>query len=157
MQPWSSTLLPESVWKDTLNQDGSVRGDVHVAELNRLNTRTGWPDRMPLTVRPLRPSRRQLANLTAFEKKTGWRYSIAASNVRHLWGIAGSHQAQFLDVLHRSHATVEDGVRANKALGLNNLRSQSWDVNRGWMLAANRAADLDAWMSKGRRLVSPAL
>ncbi|GAA1184503.1 hypothetical protein GCM10009664_58030 [Kitasatospora gansuensis] len=138
-------LLPESVWEDTLNQDGTVNGDAHVAELTGLNTRTGWPDRMRLTVRRSRPSRRQLANLTAFEKKTGWRYSIAASNIRHLWGIAGSHQPQFLDVLHRSHTTVEDRVRANKALGLHNLPSQSWEVNRGWVLAANLAADLDAW------------
>jgi hypothetical protein len=48
-------------------------------------------------------------------------------------------------VLHRSHATVEDRVRTNKAMGLRNLPSKSWTVNRGWVLAANLAADLDAW------------
>ncbi|MFC9331763.1 hypothetical protein [Kitasatospora sp. NPDC057015] len=36
-------------------------------------------------------------------------------------------------------------MRANKALGLHNLPSQSWEVNRGWVLAANLAADLDAY------------
>jgi Transposase DDE domain group 1 len=51
-----------------------------------------------------------------------------------------------LDVLHRSHAGVDDRVRTNKAMGLDNLPSQSWEVNRGWMLAANIAADLDAWL-----------
>jgi hypothetical protein len=41
---------------------------------------------------------------------------------------------------------VEDRVRTNKAMGLHNLPSKSWDVNCGWMLAANLAADLDAWV-----------
>ncbi|WP_406450335.1 transposase [Streptomyces sp. NBC_01622] len=31
-------------------------------------------------------------------------------------------------------------------MGLDNLPSASWEVNRGWMLAANIAADLDAWL-----------
>jgi hypothetical protein len=49
-------------------------------------------------------------------------------------------------VLHRSHAGVEDRVRTNKAMGLDNLPSASWEVNCGWMLAANLASDLDAWL-----------
>ncbi|MDH6580872.1 hypothetical protein P3T29_006566 [Kitasatospora sp. MAP5-34] len=137
--------LPQSVWEDTLHQDGTVTADAHVAELTGLNTRGGWPEGMRLTVRRTRPSARQRAKLTDFEKKTGWRYAVTASNIRHMWGICGSHHNQFLDVLHRSHATVEDRVRTDKAMGLRNLPSQSWEVNRGWMLAANLANDLDAW------------
>ncbi len=38
----------------------------------------------------------------------------------------GSHHAQFIDVLHRQHAVVEDGVRAGKAMGLRNLPSKTW-------------------------------
>jgi hypothetical protein len=91
-------------------------------------------------------TRRHLKKLTAFEKQTGWRYCITATNIRHMWGIAGSGHAQFLEVLHRSHAGVEDRVRTDKAMGLGNLPSASWEVNRGWMLAANLAADLDAWL-----------
>lgn len=65
---------------------------------------------------------------------------------RHRCGrVAGSHHPQWIDVLHRSHATVEDRVRTNKAMGLRNLPSQSWTVNRGWALAANIAADITAW------------
>jgi hypothetical protein len=63
-----------------------------------------------------------------------------------MWGIAGSGHAQFLDVLHRSHAGVEDRVRTNKAMGLDNLPSATWEVNCGWVLAANLASDLDAWV-----------
>ncbi|MDM4723538.1 hypothetical protein QTQ03_29645 [Micromonospora sp. WMMA1363] len=38
--------------------------------------------------------------------------------------MAGSHQPQWLDVLHRSHAGVEDQVRTNKAMGLRNRECQ---------------------------------
>ena len=57
----------------------------------------------------------------------------------------GSHHPQFIDVLHREHAVVEDRVRTNKAMGLRNLPSKTWQVNCGWVLAANLAADLSAW------------
>jgi hypothetical protein len=70
---------------------------------------------------------------------------IVATNIGRIHGVPGSHHPQFLDVLHRSHATVEDRVRTNKAMGLTNLPSQSWTVNQGWVLAANIAADLAAW------------
>src|SRR5882757_10069158 len=79
------------------------------------------------------------------ERATGWRYAIVATNITRMRGIPGSHHPQWLDALHRSHATVEDRVRTNKAMGLRNLPSKAWTVNRGWVLAANLAADLDAW------------
>lgn len=63
-----------------------------------------------------------------------------------MWGIGGSHQPQWLDALHRQHAVVEDWVRGDKAMGLSNLPSASWEVNRSWVLAANIAHDLDAWL-----------
>lgn len=62
----------------------------------------------------------------------------------HMWRILVA--VMFLDVLHRSHAGVEDRVRTNKAMGLHNLPSKSWEINRGWMLSANLAAGLDAWV-----------
>jgi Transposase DDE domain group 1 len=49
-------------------------------------------------------------------------------------------------VLHRQHAVVETGgVETAKAMGLRNLPSKTWQVNAGWVLAANLAADLTAW------------
>jgi hypothetical protein len=47
----------------------------------------------------------------------------AASGVS---GVPGSHHAQFIDVLHRQHAVVEDGVRAAKSTGPRNLPSKTW-------------------------------
>ena len=48
---------------------------------------------------------------------------------------------EFIDALHREHATV----RTAKAMGLRNLPSKTWQVNTGWVIAANIAADLAAW------------
>ncbi|GAA2017544.1 IS1380-like element ISMsm3 family transposase [Nocardiopsis rhodophaea] len=138
--------LPETAWETSLHQDGSIQEGYFVAELTGVNIRQGWPRAMRLIVRRVRPTRRHLKNLTGFEKKTGWRYCITATNIGRMRAIAGSGHPQFLDVLHRSHAGVEDRVRTNKAMGLGNLPSASWEVNRGWMLAANLAADLDAWL-----------
>jgi Transposase DDE domain group 1 len=138
-------LLPEDDWADSLHQDGTVQAEYGIAELTGLNTRTGWPAQMRLLVRRTRPSRRHLKMLTDFERATGWRYQIIATNINRMWGIAGSHQPQWLDVLHRAHAGVEDRVRTNKAMGLRNLPSKSWTTNQGWILTANLAADIDAW------------
>ena len=98
-------------------------------------------------VRRTKPSRRQQKNLTAFEKATGWRYSFSCTNIpaTGIDGVPGSHHPQFIDVTHREHAVVEDGVRAGKAMGLRNLPSKSRTVNCGWVLASNIAADLAAW------------
>jgi len=50
-------------------------------------------------------------------------------------------------VLHREHAIVEDQVRVNTAMGLQNLPSKTWIVNCGWVVAASIAADLAAYQA----------
>ncbi|GAA3442057.1 IS1380 family transposase [Planomonospora venezuelensis] len=142
----ATAKLPESAWQAAVRQDGQVHPEAGVAELTHLDPRAAaWTVR--LLVRRVRPSRRDAAKLTALEKQTGWKYAITATNLgpRGMRGIAGSHQVAFIDALHRDHAEVEDRVRTNKAMGLRNLPSATWNVNVGWVLAANLAADLDAW------------
>src|SRR6266566_5198717 len=81
-------------------------------------------------------------------KMTGWKYSITCTNIpgTGIGGVPGSHHPQHIDVVHREHAVVETGgVRTAKAMGLRNLPSKSWQVNKGWVIAANIAADLTAW------------
>ena len=143
-------LLPATAWQAAVDQDGAVQDDKHVAEVSHLLSRAGrWPAGLRWIVRRTRPSRRQARNLTAYERATGWRYSIIVTNIpaaRGIPGVPGSHHAQFIDVLHRQHAVVEDGVRTAKSMGLRNLPSKTWLVNCGWVLAANIAADLAAWI-----------
>jgi hypothetical protein len=141
-------LLPATAWQAAVDQDGVVQEDKHVAEITRLLSRAaGWPAGLRWIVRRTRPSRRQAKNLTAFERATGWRYSIICTNIpgTGITGVPGTHHPQFTGVLHRQHAVVEDGVRTAKSMGLRNLPSKTWQVNCGWVLAANIAADLAAW------------
>jgi len=141
--------VPASAWKPGARQDGTAENDKDTAEVTGLMTRAGnWPAGLRWIARRVKPSRRHLRNLTDYERKTGWKYSITCTNVPDtgIGGVPGSHHAQFIDVLHRDHATVETaGVRTAKAMGLRNLPSKTWQVNAGWVIAANIAADLAAW------------
>ena len=141
--------VPEPAWKPGITQDGDIEDDKEVTGITHLLARAGnWPDGLRWVARRVKPSRRHLKNLTAYEKKTGWKYSITCTNIPDsgIQGVAGSHHPQYIDVVHRDHATVEtDGVRTAKAMGLRNLPSKTWQVNKGWVLAANIAADLTAW------------
>ena len=142
-------LVPAGAWKPGTAQDGSAEEDKDVAEITHLMSRAGnWPGGLRWIVRRVRPSRRQMRNLTAWEKETGWRYSITCTNIplTGIGGVPGSHHPQYIDVVHREHACVETaGVRTAKAMGLRALPSKAWQVNAGWVIAANIAADLAAW------------
>ena len=141
--------LPADAWKPGIAQDGSVGEDKDVAEITHLMSRAGnWPEGLRWIVRRVKPSRRQIRNLTDYEKKTGWRYSVICTNIpgAGIDGVPGSHHPQYIDVVHREHACVETaGVRTAKAMGLRALPSKTWQVNCGWVIAANIAADLAAW------------
>jgi len=141
--------LPASAWETGLCQDGGTEEDKDTAEVTHLMSRAeDWPGGLRFIARRVKPSRRHKRNMTAFEKKTGWKYSITCTNIRDtgMDGVPGSHHPQFIDAVQRDHATVETGgVRTAKAMGLRNLPSKTWQVNVGWVIAANIAADLTAW------------
>ena len=141
--------VPADAWKPGTGQDGTIEDDKDVAEVTHLMSRAGnWPDGLRWIARRVKPSRRHLRNLTDYEKKTGWKYSITCTNIpgTGIAGVPGSHHPQYIDTVHREHAVVETaGVRTAKAMGLRNLPSKTWQVNCGWVIAANIAADLTAW------------
>jgi hypothetical protein len=76
-------------------------------------------------MRRIKPSRRQVKNLTAFERATGC--------------MPGKHHAQFIDVLHHEQAIV-DGQGERTGDGTVQL-SRPRLVNCGWVMAA----DLSSW------------
>jgi len=87
--------LPADAWTSSLEQDGTATDQAHVAELTGLNQRVdNWIDGLRLTVRRTKPASRHAKNLTALEKRTGWRYAIVATNIHRIWGIPGSHHPQ---------------------------------------------------------------
>ena len=141
--------VPAGAWKPGVRQDGTAEQDKDIAEVTHLMSRAGnWPGGLRWIARRVKPSRRHQKNLTAYEKRTGWKYSITCTNIPDsgIAGVPGSHHAQYIDTVHREHAVVETaGVRTAKAMGLRNLPSKTWQVNAGWVIAANIAADLAAW------------
>lgn len=139
--------LPPHVWTPAVDQDGGLQDEAHVAELTGLDARLAdWPAGVRLIVRRSRPSKRHERKLTDFERATGWRYQICATNIIALADVPGSHHGWFCDVLYRARGGgAEHAVRTGKAMGLTRLPSQTWNVNVGWMLAANLANDLHAW------------
>jgi hypothetical protein len=141
--------VPAAAWKPGTGQDGKAEEDKDVAEITHLMSRAGnWPGGLRWIARRVKPSRRHLRNLTDWEKKTGWKYSITCTNIPDggIGGVPGSHHPQYIDTVHREHAVVETGgVRTAKAMGLRGLPSKAWQVNCGWVIAANIAADLAAW------------
>ena len=127
-----------------------VQEDEHVAEIAHLMTRAGPAGRACGGSCGARSHpRRQMPNLTAFEKATGWRYSsVICTNIppRQQWRRARQPPRP----VHRRAAPRArrgrgERVRTNKAMGLRDLPSKAWVVNCGWVLAANIAADLSAW------------
>jgi hypothetical protein len=56
-------------WRDSTEEDKDA------AEINGLMTRAeSWPGGLRWIVRRVKPSGRQMRNLTAYEKEAGWRY-----------------------------------------------------------------------------------
>jgi hypothetical protein len=154
--------LPERAWAPYLDQDGTIAAPIHygdgasdenrsqyghVAELTGLAKRPGWPTSMRLIVRrvPIAPRDQAAGRVTVLEKATGWKYAVTATNIGRMRGIPGTNQPQWLDVLHRHHAVVEDHVRAAKTTGLGLLPSTSWRINTAWILLTSIARDLDVW------------
>lgn len=139
--------LPEHAWTHAIEQDGSIDPVAQVAELTGLWRRTGWPQGLRYIARRVKPSRRHAKKLTEFEKATGWRYQLIVTNIKDLGrGVPGSHHVHFLDTLHRQHAVVEDRVRTEKATGIRTLPFHGYERNKAWLLAANLACDLLAYL-----------
>ncbi len=109
--------VPGDAWKPGTGQDGTAEDDKDVAEITGLMTRAGnWPDGLRWIARRVKPSRRHLRNLTDYEKKTGWKYSITCTNIPDagVAGVPGSHHPQYIDVVHREHAVVETERRPHR-------------------------------------------
>jgi len=139
--------LPVEAWGPAYDQDGELDEHAEVAELTGISRRTGW-GQVRFIVRRVKPSRRHARKLTEYEKKVGWRFQLTVTNIpaRGIRGVPGSHHAFFLDALQREHAVVEDRVRTEKATGIRNLPFKAYARNQAWLLAANIASDLLAYL-----------
>ena len=149
-------LVPETAWEAAIDAQGRVRerrsGDAcgndkcghracrieeaHVTELTGLLRKgpggdrlKAWPKTMRVFARRERPH--PGAQLTLFETRDGWRYTLWATNLpedTRGWRA----QCAYIDAAHRVHARVEDVIRTGKDTGLGHFPSR----DSGWLLVS---------------------
>jgi len=103
----------------------------------------GWPASMRVFARRERPH--PGAQLTLFETRDGWRYSLWVTNLpASLRGWRAN--PAYVDAAHRVHARVEDGIRTGKDCGIGRFPSRAITMNTAWFSAALIAAGLLAWL-----------
>ncbi len=85
------------------------------------------------------------AQLSLFETRDGWRYSLWATNQPTSWTGWRADPA-YIDAAHRVHARIEDRIRTGKDTGIGHFPSTSFAMNAAWLACASIAATLLAWL-----------
>ncbi|MEU8703549.1 IS1380 family transposase [Streptomyces sp. NPDC048680] len=130
--------LPEQVWYPALDQDGTLRESAEVAELTGMADLAGYPAGTRIIVRREHPH--PGAQLSLFDQDEGLRHQVFLTDTPFTSG-----SAQFLEVRHRQHATVEDHIRCGKTTGFGRFPSRHFGVNAAWLELSLAAIDLLAW------------
>ncbi len=131
--------MPDRLWHPALNQDGTLRDGAEVAELTGMVDLDGYPAGTRIIVRRERPH--PGAQLSLFDQDEGLRHQVFLTDTPY----SGGGSAQFLEVRHRGHATVEDHIRCGKTTGFGRFPSRHFGVNTVWLELSLTAIDLLAW------------
>ncbi|WUY04945.1 IS1380 family transposase [Streptomyces anulatus] len=123
--------LPELVWHPALDQDGTLRESAEVAGLTGMADLAGYPHHRPPRTSP--PG----AQLSLFDQDEGLRHQVFLTDTP-----ITSDSAQFLEVRHRGHATVEDHIRCGKTTGFGRVPSRRFGVNAARLELSLAAIDL---------------
>ncbi|MGW2883738.1 IS1380 family transposase [Streptomyces sp. NPDC001233] len=131
--------VPDRLWHPALDQDGTLRDGAEVAELTGMVDLAGYPAGTRIVVRRERPH--PGAQLSLFDQDEGLRHQVFLTDTPY----SGGGSAQFLEVRHRGHATVEDHIRCGKTTGFGHFPSRGFGVNAVWLELSLTAIDLLAW------------
>ncbi len=131
--------VPDRLWHPALDQDGSLRDGAEITELTGMITLDGCPAGTRMIVRRERPH--PGAQLSLFDTLEGLRHQVFLTDTP----VTGGGSAQFLEVRHRGHATVEDRIRTGKDTGLGRFPSRQVDINAARLELSLAATDLLAW------------
>lgn len=131
--------MPDRLWHPALNQDGTLREGAEVAELTGVIDLDGYPSGTRLIVRRERPH--PGAQLYLFDQDEGRRHQVFLTDTPY----SGGGSAQFLEVRHCGHASVEDHIRCGKTTGFGRFPSRGFHVNSAWLELSLTAIDLLAW------------
>lgn len=99
----------------------------------------GYPAGTRIIVRRERPH--PGAQLSLSGQDEGLRHQVFLTDTPY----PGGGSAQFLEVRHRGHATVEDHIRCGKTTGSGRFPSRDFAVNAVWLELSLAAIDLLAW------------
>ncbi|MFK4548275.1 hypothetical protein RKD29_007871 [Streptomyces tendae] len=99
-----------------------------------------WSSRS-LSCGPRRERPHPGAQLSLFDQDEGLRHHAFLTDTPY----SGGGSAQFLEVRHRGHATVEDHIRCGKTTGLGRFRSRNFGANAVWLELSLAAIGLLAW------------
>lgn len=130
--------IPDRLWHPALDQDGTLRHGAEVAELTGMVDLGGYPAGTRIIVRRERPH--PGAQLSLFDRDEGLRHQVFLTDVPYSGG-----SAQFLEVRHRGHATVEDHIRCGKTTGFGRCPSRDFGINAVWLELSLATIDLLAW------------
>ncbi|GAA3844572.1 hypothetical protein GCM10023083_88550 [Streptomyces phyllanthi] len=128
--------LPEALRHPALDQNGTLRDGGEVAELTGMVDLAGYPVGTRITVRRERPH--PGAQLSLFDHDKGLGHQVFLTDIPY----SGGGSAQFLEVRHRGHATVEDHIRCGKNTGFGRFPSRHFDVNTIRLELSRTAIDL---------------
>ncbi|MFJ9566007.1 IS1380 family transposase [Streptomyces fuscichromogenes] len=131
--------VPDRLWHPALDQDGTLRDGAEIAELTGMVDLDGYPPGTRIIVRRERPH--PGAQLSLFDQDEGLRHQVFLTDTPY----SGGGSAQFLEVRHRGHATVEDHIRCGKTTGFGRFPSRGFGVNAAWLELSLAAIDLLAW------------
>ncbi|WP_405576098.1 IS1380 family transposase [Streptomyces sp. NBC_01167] len=131
--------MPGRLWHPALDQDGTLRDGAEVAELTGMLDLAGYPTGTRVIVRRERPH--PGAQLSLFDQDEALRHQVFLTDAPY----SGGGSAQFLEVRHRGHATVEDHIRCGKTTGFGRFPSRHFAINAVWLELSLAAIDLLAW------------
>jgi hypothetical protein len=132
--------IPDEVWVDARNADGSIREGAQVCEAPDL-VPANAPAGTRAIVRRERPHPGASLRLWDYN---GMRHQVTLTN-------DDSDDIVALERFHRSHAIVENRIKQLKDCGLARMPFSGWDANRAWFETVLTAALLLAGL---RTLVS---
>jgi hypothetical protein len=112
-----------------LAADGDLRQGAEICEITHMlpdKLRASLPEATRMILRRERPH--PGAQLSLFEATDGYRYQVLATDTP-----AGGRSIQYLELRHRTHARVEDRIRAGKNTGFARFPSRQYNINTAWM------------------------
>jgi len=130
--------VPAGAWAVPISLDMEERDGAGVAEVTAYLDLSAWPEGTRAVCRREEPH--VGAQFDLFDPE-GFRHQVFITNSK-------DPDIVYLEARHRSHAHVEDRIKAAKATGLAHFPGQRFSSNAAWMFVVLLAQDLLVWAQR---------